>query len=178
MFYEGGIRVPMCARWPGIIAPGTKCDEPVITVDFYPTFLELANGKRPVNQPLDGLSIVSLLHGEKTLNRYALYWHFPAYLQGGYEGSRDTIFRTRPVGTIRKGKWKLLQYFEELEFGETPELPELELYDLEADMVETTNLADTYPAKRDELLADMLAWRAKVNAPVPTKHNPDYVPPA
>jgi len=178
MFYEGGIRVPMCARWPGVIKPGTTCDEPVITVDFYPTFLELAQGKKPAGQILDGLSIVPLLYGAKTLNRYALYWHFPAYLQGNHEGSRDNIFRTRPVGTIRKGKWKLLQYFEELEFGETPELPELELYDLEADMAETTNLADTYPAKRDELLADMLAWRAEVNAPVPSEHNPDYVPPA
>ncbi len=178
MFYEGGIRVPMCARWPGIIRPGTKCDEPVITVDFYPTFMELAKGKRPDSQPLDGVSIIPLFNGAKSLNRYALYWHFPGYLQGGYEGSRDPIFRTRPVGTIRKGKWKLLQYFEEwvLDGGGAAidTNNSIELYDLENDMSETTNLALTNKAKRDELLADLQAWQASVNAPIPTEYNTEY----
>jgi arylsulfatase A-like enzyme len=181
MLYEGGIRVPMIVRWPGVTRAGSTCDEPVISVDFFPTFLEVAGVSVSKNKILDGLSIVPLLKGKKKLDRQTLYWHFPTYHTSNaknWEGARDNKFTTRPVGVIRKGKWKLLQFFEELEFGETPELPELELYDLEADMAETTNVADTYPAKRDELLADMLAWRAKVNAPVPTEPNPEYIPPA
>jgi arylsulfatase A-like enzyme len=114
------------------------------------------------------------LKGEKKLDRETLFWHFPTYLQGSNaSGARDTSFRTKPVSAIRKGKWKLLQYFEELEFGDGP-LPALELYDLEADIAESNNLADSMPAKRDELLADMVAWRKEVNAPVPTEHNPAY----
>jgi arylsulfatase A-like enzyme len=174
MLYEGGIRVPMIVRWPGVTRPGSKCDEPVNSVDFFPTFLEVTGTKKPTGKLLDGLSIVPLLKGKKELDREALFWHFPTYLQGGdASGARDTSFRTKPVGAIRKGKWKLLQYFEEMEFGDGP-LPELELYDLEADMAESTNLADINTAKRDELLADLEAWRASVNAPVPNVHNPYY----
>lgn len=174
MLYEGGIRVPMIVRWPGVTKPGSTCDEPVISVDFFPTFLEVSGTPRPSGKVLDGLSIVPLLKGKKKLDREALFWHFPTYLQGSNaSGARDTSFRTKPVGAIRKGKWKLLQYFEELEFGDGP-LPALELYDLEADIAESNNLADSMPAKRDELLADMVAWREEVNAPVPTEHNQAY----
>ncbi len=116
MFYEGGIRVPMFAYWPGKIKEGSTSHEPVIGTDFYPTFLELAKAKHPRNYPLDGESIIPLLKGKKSINRDALYWHFPAYLQA-YEGlqdeSRDSIFRTRPVSVIRKGDWKLLMFHEE-----------------------------------------------------------------
>ena len=95
-----------------------------------------------------------------------------------WEGSRDPVFRTRPVGTIRKGKWKLLQYFEEwvLDGGGAAidTNNSIELYDLENDMSETTNLALTNKAKRDELLADLQAWQASVNAPIPTEYNTEY----
>jgi len=174
MLYEGGIRVPMTIRWPGVVRPGTICDEPITSVDFYPTLLEMASAPNPAGHILDGLSIVPLLKGAKKLNRQAIFWHFPAYLQGtDATGARDTDFRTKPVGAIRKGNWKLLQYFEELEFGDGP-LPQLELYDLENDIDESNNLADAMPEKRDELLAALVAWRQSVNAPVPTEHNPAY----
>ena len=174
MLYEGGIRVPMAVRWPGVVKAGTSCDVPVNSVDFYPTFLEIAGVRRPGNQLLDGESIVPLLRGAKSLKRQAIFWHFPAYLQGNNEGARDTYFRTRPAGAIRKGDWKLIQYFEQLEFGEEPSLPELELYNLADDIGEQNNLAKTMPEKRDELLQELVAWRQSINAPIPTRHNTDY----
>ncbi|MHC4331350.1 MAG: sulfatase, partial [Planctomycetota bacterium] len=82
MLYEGGIRVPLFVRWPGVVRPGSRCDAPVITIDFYPTLLEIVDTPRPAQQELDGRSIVPLLKGAGSLKRQAIFWHFPAYLQG------------------------------------------------------------------------------------------------
>lgn len=175
MLYEGGIRVPMVVRWPGIVKAGTSCDVPVNSVDFYPTFLEISGAPAPINQVLDGESIVPLLQGAKSLKRQAIFWHFPAYLEGTKpEGARDPYFRTRPASAIRKGDWKLIQYFEQLEFGEQPSLPELELYNLADDIDEQNNLAKTMPEKTEQLLQELVAWRRSLNAPIPNEHNPDY----
>lgn len=173
MLYEGGIRVPMIVRWPGVVRPGSTCSVPVITVDFYPTFLDIAGAPRPKELALDGVSIAPLLHGKKTLNRDALFWHCPVYLQGNYEGARDPYFRTRPVGAVRKGDWKLLQYFEELEFGDGDQV-QLELYNLADDLGETNNLAEAMPEKTQEMLDLLVSWREQVNAPIPVEHNPEY----
>jgi len=178
MFYEGGIRVPMMVRWPGNIKSGTTCDTPVISIDFFPTLLEIAQVRQPQGKALDGLSLMPLLMGTDAFNRDALYWHFPAYLQGNEAGSRDPKFRTRPVGVMRKGRWKLLQYFEEwvLDGGwdaiDTNHA--IELYDLTVDPYETHNLATTNKAKRDELLRDLIQWQNAVNAPIPFQPNPEY----
>jgi len=178
MLYEGGIRVPMIVRWPVVTRPGSTCDEPVISVDFFPTFLEVAGVSVSKNKILDGLSIVPLLKGKKKLDRDSIFWHFPCYRKGNFTDARDNIFLTRPVGVIRKGKWKLLQYFEEwvLDGGwstiDTNNA--IELYDLESDLSETTNLANANTAKRDELLNELIAWQTSVNAPIPTEPNPDY----
>lgn len=181
MFYEGGIREPMFAYWPGKITAGTICDEPIIGTDFYPTFVELAGVEKPAGYKLDGKSIVPLLNGAHTINRDALFWHFPAYLQS-YEGmreeSRDTIFRSRPVSVIRKGDWKLLQFHEEwvLDGGRTnlPENNAVELYNLADDIGETNNLAAIERDKRDELLDDLITWQKEIDAPIPRQINPHY----
>ena len=169
MLYEGGIRVPLVIRWPGIVKPNSRCDVPVIGVDFFPTIMEIAGIRKPVNQPIDGLSIVPLLRGGETLHRDALFWHFPAYLQAykrrGNEGARDPYFRTRPVGVIRMGNWKLLQYFED---------GELELYNLNNDIGEKRNVAPLYPEIRNRLYKRMKQWRKEIKAPIPTKLNPYY----
>ena len=178
-FYEGGIREPMAVRWPGRIKAGTKCDVPVIGIDFYPTMVELAAAKRPAGVTLDGETILGLLKGEKSLKRDAVYWHFPAYLQGKTPGGRDEKFRTRPVSVIRKGKWKLMQFIEEwvLDGGwkRIDTNNSIELYDLDNDIGEKKNLANVNKAKRDELLKQLQDWQKKVNAPVPTEANTEYV---
>jgi len=180
MFYEGGIREPLIVRWPAIVRPASKCDVPVISTDFFPTFLEMAGMRKPAELTLDGESLVPLLKGSKSLNRQALFWHFPAYLQGNYAGSRDGKFRTRPVSVIRKGRWKLLQYLEEWVldggWGSIDTNNAIELYDLANDIGETENLATVNTAKRNELLNDLIAWQNEVDAPIPSQPNPGYQP--
>jgi len=169
-YFEGGIRVPLTVRWPGVVKPGSTCSVPVTGLDFYPTFLDAIGTKPSPDKMIDGNSLISLLaqKGEFPKAR-SLYWHFPIYLQnyaGEEDQSRDAKFRTRPGSVIRKGKWKLHEYFED---------GALLLFDLEKDPGETTNLAEVKPKKLNELKADLYAWRERVKAPVPTKQNPKYV---
>ncbi len=166
-YYEGGIREPMIVRWPGKTKPDTKCDVPVHGVDFFPTFLEAAGVSAPRGKLLDGVSIVPLLTGKGTLGERALFWHFPIYLEnyGSNAGNRDPLFRTRPGSVVRLGNWKLHEYFED---------GELELYNLETDLGETTNLADKRPDKVKELHGLLKQWRKQTKAPVPTEPNPKY----
>ena len=181
MFFEGGIRVPMFAYWPDKIKGGATCHDPVISTDFYTTFLELAGAESPANYPLDGESMVALFDGNKSINRDALYWHFPAYLES-YEGmrqdSRDTIFRTRPVSVIRKGDWKLLMFHEEWVLDGGREKIDtnnaIELYNLKNDLGEKIDLAQTEIEKRNELLDQLINWQQEIKAPIPTEANPDY----
>ena len=165
MFYEGGIREPMIVRWPGKVAPGTTCGTPVIAVDFYPTFLDIAKAAVPDGQPLDGKSLVPLLSGTGSLEPRAIHWHFPSYLQAW--GCVRVPWRTTPVGAVRKGDWKLMEFFED---------GRLELYNLKDDVGETVNLAREMPGKTKELHAEMRAWRKEINAPIPTDPNPAYDP--
>ena len=181
MFYEGGIRVPMLVRWKGSVKPASVCSEPVMGVDFFPTFLDLAGIDQPAGKILDGKSIVPLLKGADKLNREAVFWHFPAYLQGGDSESRDKIFRTRPVSVIRKGSWKLLLFLEEwiLDCNENADsaslLKAVELYNLKNDLGEQNNLASSNKQKRDELLADLLTWRKSLGIEAgEMKLNPKY----
>ena len=169
MLYEGGIRVPMIVDWPGKTTAGTRCDQPVIGVDLLPTILEMANDKivgKSLEVSRDGISLVSLLNGssKKTVQR-PLFWHFPAYLQGtGVTGSGDP-FRTRPVGAVRLGDWKLIEFFE---------TGRVELYNLAEDISEMKNLALSNPDRAALLLEKLQSWRGTVNAPVPKELNPDY----
>ena len=169
-YYEGGIREPFFIKWPGVVQAGTQNSTPIIGVDLYPTFLEMTGATAAEGQVQDGLSLVSLFKGG-TLEPRSLFWHFPAYLQS-YGGKtaleqRDALFRSRPVGAIRHGDWKLLEFFES---------GDLELYNLKDDIGETTNLATERPEKLKELHNRMKAWRKDLNAPVPTEKNPDFDP--
>lgn len=164
-YYEGGIREPLIVRWPGVTRPSSVCATPVISIDFYPTFLEAAGAKPP--KPLDGESLIPLLKGGGALKRQAIFWHFPGYLNDPVIRGRDKDFRTRPISVIRKGDWKLHLYHEEwvLDGGKNA----LELYNLKDDSGERVNVADTNPSKRDELLKDLLAWIKSTNAPLAGK---------
>ncbi|MBM3876296.1 MAG: sulfatase [Verrucomicrobia bacterium] len=156
--YEGGTRVPLIVRWPGVAKPGSASDVPAIHVDILPTFAEVAGAKLPA-QPLDGESLVPLLRdsGAK-LKRDAIFQHFPGYLGAG-SGS----WRTTPVGLIEVGDWKLMEFFE---------TGKLELYNLREDIGESRNLAPEQPDKAKELHARLVAWRKEVNAPMPTPNKP------
>lgn len=154
--YEGGIREPMIVRWPGKIKPGSRCEEPVVSTDFFPTILDMAGIRMKPDQAPDGLSLMPLLTQTGSLPRDTIYWHYPHYHPGG----------TSPAGAIRCGDWKLIEYFED---------GHVELYDLKNDLSETTDLAAQMPDKAEQLRAMLAEWRKSVDAPMPSP-NPDYDP--
>ena len=160
MLYEGGVRVPYIFRWPGTIPQASTCDQPINSVDLYPTLLELAGGKPPAGYPLDGTSYVKLLAGggKVSLEREAIYWHFPGYL-----GAGQGEWRTTPAGAMRMGDFKLVEFFED---------GRRELYNLREDIGEKKDLAAAMPDKVKEMHARLAAWRERVGAKMPTSNTP------
>jgi arylsulfatase A-like enzyme len=158
--YEGGTRVPFIVRWPGTTKAGATCEVPAIHVDMYPTFVDIAAGKRPEGYALDGESLVPLFKdAQAKLKREAIYAHFPGYL-----GAKKVIsWRTTPVGVIVAGDWKLMEFFED---------NRVELYNLREDVGEARNLAAKQPERVKELRGKLVAWRAEVQAPMPTANTP------
>jgi arylsulfatase A-like enzyme len=156
MLYEGGIRVPLIVRWPKAIAPGSVCNVPVTSTDFFPTFVELAAARQPRNA-LDGVSLAPLLRssGNAIPTREAICWHYPGYLQAEVEKG---TWRIEPSGAIRSGRYKLIERFAD---------GRLELFDLEADPGETRDLAPQNPEQARRLRAVLARWRQSTNAPMP-----------
>jgi uncharacterized sulfatase len=152
--YEGGIRVPAIARWPGTIPPNQQCSTPAITQDLYPTFLDLSQSTKP-NQPQDGLDLTPLLRDPTSpLSRNALHWHLPHY------------HHSTPASAIRQGDWKLIEFFED---------NHIELYDLSTDIGESKNLAAREPQRAESMRSALKAWREHVNARLP-EPNPAFDP--
>ncbi len=158
-YYEGGIRVPLLIKWPGVAKPGLVVDEPVTSMDLYPTCLTAAGRPPHPNQHQDGLDLTPLLTGADGLKREALFWHYPHY---------NSHPSSLPSSVIRKGPWKLIETFD----------PEgTELYHLENDLGETANLAAERADIVDELRRELGAWRLEVRAERMLP-NPDYDPAA
>lgn len=157
--YEGGVRVPMVARWPGVTEPGSRCAEPVMTIDFYPTAVEIAGASdhAPHDATVDGISLVKLFeNGRATLGRDSLFWHYPHYHAGG-----DASY-----SAVRSGDWRLIEFHDD-----TPPA----LYNLASDIGERNNLAEVQPDVFKRLRAKLQAWRQAVDAQMPTQ-NADYDP--
>jgi arylsulfatase A-like enzyme len=147
--YEGGIREPLIVCAPNITKPGSTCDTPVMSTDFYPTFLELAGLPLQPKQHLDGVSMLPLLKGDTFKREVPLYWHYPHYSnQGG-----------GPHGAIRDGDWKLIEFYEDNTF---------ELYNIALDGSEKNNLVAMEAKRAEELKAKLVAWRKEVGALMPT----------
>ena len=147
--YEGGIRVPWIVRWPGIVKPGSTCSVPVISTDTYSTLLEAA-GLQPVpEQAPDGESLLPLLRQTGSLQRKALYFHYPNYAFHQ---------RNRLGGAIREGDFKLIRNYDD---------DSLELYNLAADLGETRNLSATHPEMTQRLTAKLESWLKSSGARMP-----------
>jgi arylsulfatase A-like enzyme len=151
--YEGGIREPMFVVWPGVTSPRQRCDTPVISMDFYPTMLEMAGLEGKPEQHVDGRSLVPLLRGEGEPRREALHWHYPHY---GNQGGT-------PCGAIRVGDWKLIEWFED---------GSVELYNLADDIGESRDRSSVEPGRTALLLKRLREWREEVGARMPTP-NPE-----
>ncbi len=154
--YEGGVRTPTMYLWPGVTPPASVSDEPVITVDVYPTLLEIAGvqGDPAHNELVDGVSLAGVLRDPSAeLDRQTLYWHYPHYHNGG----------STPHSAIRDGDWRLVHFYED---------GRAELYNLAEDVGESRELAAEMPDKAAELLAKLNEWRTAVGAQEPLP-NPD-----
>ncbi len=152
--YEGGIREPMIMWWPGSLGQGEVNDALVSSVDFLPTFAELAGIQLPEKQVFDGISLLKVMEGEQPDPERAIYWHYPVY------------HHSVPASAIRKGKWKLVH---NLVDGSR------ELFDLEKDIGETNNLADQYPEVTADLSQMLEIWRTDCQARLPVP-NPGFDP--
>jgi arylsulfatase A-like enzyme len=151
--YEGGTREPLLVYWPGVTSPGRICDVPVTSPDFYPTILEMAGLPLQPEQHVDGVSLVPLLQGENkagnsTLDREAIYWHYPHY---GNQGGR-------PGASIRRGDYKLIYFFED---------EHVELYNLRDDIEEEHDLAHSQQSMAREMKDMLFQWFTEVQARFP-----------
>ena len=164
MLYEGGIREPLAVKWPAKIQAGSKCETPVIGTDFFPTFKEIIDGIIPQGHVFDGVSILPLLTQQAQITERSIYWHAPHYLE---KYANDLFkFRCTPSTAMRKGDWKMIQYFE---------TGNIELFNLKNDISEKNDLAEFMPDKVQEMLQEMNQWRISVNAPVPATPNPGFI---
>lgn len=149
---EGGIRVPLIIRWPGKIKPATVSDEPVITMDFVPTFLDAAKKEYEENE-FDGVSLMPLLTEKTDLKRSSIFFHYPHY----------AFHKLNRMGSaVRTGDYKLIYYHLD---------EETELYNLKDDIGESNNLSLLLPVKTSEMLAELKVWLKESNAQMPRNMN-------
>ena len=153
--YEGGIREPFLARWPGVIQPGSIVPDPISSPDLLATLVDVTGTELPADHVIDGISLLPAFQGTRLPER-ALFWHYPHYgNQGGAPGS-----------AIRRGDWKLIEW---------PEEDRVELFNLATDLSEKTDLSATQPERVERMRAELRAWQTDVGAKFPIP-NPAYDP--
>ncbi len=155
--YEGGVRVPMIARWPGTVPTASECRTPVMTIDMFPTIVTVTGGQVSRHGKLDGVNILNVLQDPAArLKREALFWHYPHYHAGG----------DAPYSAVRRGDWRLIDFHDD-----TPDA----LYNLADDLGETRNAMAAETKQSNQLRRLLNQWRARVGAQMPTK-NPKHDP--
>jgi arylsulfatase A len=152
--HEGGVRVPLLVRWPGVTRGERICTEPVCGIDFYPTILAMAGLSAPRDDVVDGVSLAPLLRGAERLAPRPLYWHYPHYHPGG----------ATPHSAVRDGSLKLIEFHED---------GRLELYDLHADPLEQQDLAKNRQQDAQRLQTRLHKWLVAAGAQMPVP-NPAY----
>ncbi len=157
--YEGGVRVPFIAVWPGRIEPGSVDDTITSSIDVFPTLLQVAGLERDPAHPLDGESILPVLDGGDIPAR-PYFDYFP----------HNVVATENVAGTsVRDGDWKLFRYF-----NDGPEQEDrFELYNLADDIGETKNLASSEPERVKRMDAMIDEHHADIGALVPFA-NPNY----
>ena len=166
-FYEGGIRVPLIIYQPHRFEHKKITETAVSQMDLFPTIMEWTGISDSLQ--FDGKSLMPLLESENdsAFKKRPLYWHFPAYLEGGNVETVDMDFRTRPVSVILKDDWKLIENYED---------GRIELYHLKTDLGEKQDVSQNCPQKVKELKTLLDNWKKRTNAPCHFKKNPYYQP--
>ncbi len=146
--YEGGVREPTIIRAPGVTKPGSETDTPIVSMDFFPTILQLAGLPPMPSLHVDGINLLPLLNQSADLAERAFYWHYPHY-----HGSSWT-----PGASIRDGDWKLIEFYH---FGN------VELYNLKDDPGEQHDRSKSEPEQTKLLLEKLHTWQKSMNAKMP-----------
>ena len=165
--YEGGIRVPGILRWPGHTAPGTVSDEPISGVDLLPTLCEIAGLPIPRDRKIDGTSFLPVVEGRSMVRSKPLYWQY------NRAGSQVKV-------ALRDGNWKILARLslsfpragadittEQMQVLKSADLTGFELYDLDEDIEESTNLAQTEPGRFAEMKEKLVSYYREVQGENP-----------
>ena len=147
--YEGGIRVPLIIRWPDKIKKKSKTEAIVSCVDFYPTFMDIAQGELPQNQIMDGISIYKIFTENIYDTEREVFTHYPVY------------HHEQPMSSLRKGDWKIIQNLV---------TSELNLYNLRYDVSEMTDLKFSYPKKLNNMKLILQKWQEDTEAEMPIKN--------
>ncbi|MDO8586385.1 MAG: sulfatase-like hydrolase/transferase [Armatimonadota bacterium] len=131
--YEGGIRTPFMARWPGRIKPGTVVAEPIICMDIFNTAANAAGARIPAGAGVDGRDVLNVMQGKAKGPHEILFWTY------------------QNKNAVRRGQWKLVT-----------EGDSAELYDLNADPSETTNRAAEQSSVVQDLQGKLKQWKVEV----------------
>ncbi len=143
--YEGGLRIPLIIRWPGIVKPAWVSDTPVVLTDLVPTLAGAAGvDVAKTTGPLDGVDLRKFLAGGELAPR-TFFWHMPNYTNQG----------SRPAGAVREGEWKLAEHYED---GRT------ELFNLARDPGEKSDIAGEQSARVATMKAQLADWRLSIGA--------------
>jgi arylsulfatase A len=145
--FEGGLRVPLVVRWPGVTSPGGIDSTPVCGIDLFPTLCAVAGAPLPDERPIDGRNLAPLLAGAEDLNREALFWHFP-HFRG----------RQAPFSAVRSGDWKLIRFYEG---------PPFLLFNLAEDLGERNDRSGEEPERVKQLDALLSDWLRETGARLP-----------
>ncbi|MBN1864663.1 MAG: sulfatase [Victivallales bacterium] len=151
---EGGNRVCQIATWPRVIRPGSLCDTPVQSCDFYPTFLEAAGLPLRPEQHCDGISMMPAFTGKDTMPKRALFWHYPHYSNQG--GS--------PTAWILRDGWKFIRNYD---------AGTEELFHLPSDVSESNDCGHKFPERTASLAKELDTWQREIEAFIPTP-NPEW----
>jgi arylsulfatase A-like enzyme len=155
--YEGGIRVPLIIKWPSFVKDNSISEIPVISPDIFSTICDVVDFDISDDNQIDGKSLLPILNSTGTINRDAIFWHFPHYRGNDI----------KPYSIVRSDEWKLIKNHEEESF---------ELYNLSHDISETQDLSQKYLEKVVELDKILTVWLTEVDAKLPRK-NPNYTQP-
>ncbi|MDF1823616.1 MAG: sulfatase-like hydrolase/transferase [Verrucomicrobiales bacterium] len=138
--FEGGIRVPFLARWPGHIAPGTVSDIPVIGTDIFPTVLAMLDIPLPSDRTIDGVSMLPVFDGRPVERPVPLFW-------------RTHVSPAEDRVAMRIGDWKIVA---------NDTLKKFQLFNVQKDWQEKNNLAETEPEKTEEMRRALLKTWADI----------------
>ncbi len=159
--FEGGVRTPFIARWPGHIPAGRLCDEPAGTLDFLPSFARLAGAEVPADRVIDGGDFSDVLLGKPGAknSRQAFYYYLGNRLEGVRQGRWKYMFPRRTIDEYPYGFRRMI------EAGTLKDEPVPEaLYDLQSDPGEKHNLCEKHPDLTEKLRAQAAAFEAELKA--------------